>query len=240
METLKILVADDEPEARELILHYLEQSGIQYQVFQAIDGRSALDILEKNKPDLLFLDIRMPEMSGIDVLQLKKKSPLPVVIFTTAYDEYALPAFDHEATDYLLKPFEKQRFDKALDKATRYINLVKEGIRKEYLTQLSIKKGNKTIIVPVKEIDFFQASGAYVSVHANNSTLLMNEALYELEEKLDPSDFLRIHKSVILNLGAVKEIHSLANGDFMVRLLNGKEIRGSRTYKMKIKERFRF
>jgi two-component system, LytTR family, response regulator len=240
MEPLKILVADDEQEARELILHYLEESGIQYQVFQATNGRSALEMLEKNKPELLFLDIRMPEMSGIDVLQLKEKSELPVVIFTTAFDEYALPAFDHEATDYLLKPFEKQRFIKALDKATRYISLVKNGNKKEYLTQLSIKSGSRTIIVPVKEIDFFQASGAYVTVHTNNRSLLMNEALYELEEKLDPLYFLRVHKSVILNLAAVKEIHSLANGDFMIRLLNGKEIRGSRTYKMKIKEHFRF
>jgi len=238
METLKILIADDEQSARELILHYLDQAAIPFVAMQAADGRSAFQLLESKKPDILFLDIKMPEMSGIEVLQQRERSPLPVIIFTTAFDEFALPAFDYEAIDYLLKPFEKERFDRALEKAINYIRFFKDSSKQSWLEKISIKKGIKTMVIPVIDIEFCQSDGAYVQVNTGGRSWLMNVALYELESKLDPSRFVRIHKSVIVNITSVKELSSLPNGDTIITLKSGKQLRGSRTYKMRLKDHF--
>jgi two-component system, LytTR family, response regulator len=238
MEILKILIADDEQEARELILHYLDNSGIAYKALQAADGLSALKLLEEENPDILFLDIKMPELNGIEVLQRRQVSPLPAIIFTTAFDEFAIPAFEYEATDYLLKPFEKERFDKALEKAIKYIRFLKIAGKSPCLEVLTVKSGTRTIIVPVNEIESFQSDGAYVQITTTEKSWLMNNPLYELEARLDPNRFLRIHKSAIVNTAAVKEINSLPNGDCIIKLRSGKELRGSRTYKLRIREIF--
>lgn len=239
MDKFRILIADDEQGARELIIHYLEQSPIEYEVFQAADGGSAFELLREQETDILFLDIKMPEMDGIEILQRRDSSPLPAIIFTTAFDEYAIPAFDYEATDYLLKPFEKTRFAKALEKATKYVRVVRGTDKKSWLTQLSVKTGSKMIILPVNEIDYFQSDGAYVQVNSNGKTWLLSSPLYEVEAKLNPEQFIRVHKSVIINIESVKEINSLLNGDCIIKMKNGKQLRGSRTYKNRMKERLK-
>jgi two-component system LytT family response regulator len=243
METHHILIADDEQEARELILYYLSCSALSYTITEATDGRSALQLLDSVKPDILFLDIKMPEMSGIEVLEHRNDSPLPAIIFTTAFDEYALPAFEFEATDYLLKPFEKQRFDKALEKAVgyiKYIKFVNSGNKRTWLKQLPVKNGTKTELIPVDEIEFFQSDGAYIQVNTKEKSWLLNNPLYEMESKLDPAGFIRIHKSTIVNISSVKEINSIQNGDFIIKLKTGKELRGSRNYKTRVKEHIKF
>ena len=231
---MKILIADDEQSARELIVYYLSQTSYSPIVFHAADGRTALELLAKEKPDILFLDVKMPELDGIEVLKQRDASPLPAIIFTTAFDEFALPAFDYEATDYLLKPFGKKRFDKALEKAARYVHLIKSA--GPWLEQLSIKKGNKTQLIAVNEVQYFRSQGAYVEVRSIDKVSLINTPLYELEASLDPARFTRIHKSLIICWKNIKEIRSLVNGDFLVMMNNGEQLRGSRTYRNNVKK----
>lgn len=238
MAALKILIADDEQSSRELVMHYLAQSLLQYTVYQAADGKTTLELLEKEQPDILFLDIKMPALNGIEVLQQREPGPLPVIIFTTAFDEFALDAFDYEATDYLLKPFEKERFDKSLEKATRYIHFIKDTGQHSWLEQVNIKKGNRTVLVPVTGIRYFQSKGAYVEINTGEKSWLSDMSLYELEARLDPAQFVRIHRSLIIQTAFVTQINSLPNGDFIVILKCGKELRGSRTYKPRIKALF--
>ena len=234
MKEMKILIADDEQSARELIVYYLSQTSYSPIVFHAADGRTALELLAKEKPDILFLDVKMPELDGIEVLKQRDASPLPAIIFTTAFDEFALPAFDYEATDYLLKPFGKKRFDKALEKAARYVHLIKSA--GPWLEQLSIKKGNKTQLIAVNEVQYFRSQGAYVEVRSIDKVSLINTPLYELEASLDPARFTRIHKSLIICWKNIKEIRSLVNGDFLVMMNNGEQLRGSRTYRNNVKK----
>jgi two-component system LytT family response regulator len=235
MPRLKILVADDEKEARELILHYLQNREDNVEIKQCADGITTLQSLSDFQPDILFLDIKMPELNGLEVLQKKQPAQLPAVIFTTAFDNYALPAFDFEAIDYLLKPFEQERFDKALKRAMDYAELVNQKKKENYLPHLPVKTGSKTELVPVENIQFLQAEGAYVQVVTENKSYLITDSMYELELALDPKLFSRVHRSVIVNINCIKSIHSLLNGDHQLVLKNGKEVRASRTYRDKIK-----
>lgn len=235
MQLLKILIADDENEARALLLHYLkDQCNIEMR--EVSDGRSTLAAIQEFKPDILFLDIRMPELSGMEVMQQKRDGLLPAVIFTTAYDEYALPAFDYEVLDYLLKPFEKERFDKALKRAVDYVSFVNNSKSRNYASQLPVKTGSRTERLPLADILYFNAEGSYVQVVTANKTFLITDPLYELQSILDPSKFARVHRSVIVQMNAVKSILSLQNGDHILILNNGKEIKSSRTFRETIKK----
>ncbi|MBD0285787.1 MAG: response regulator transcription factor [Flavisolibacter sp.] len=235
MDPLKIIIADDEKEARALLLHYLQ--GWQNTVIkECADGSSTLAILPEFEPDILFLDIKMPELTGLQVVQKRPAALLPAVIFTTAFDEYALPAFDYEAIDYLLKPFEKERFDRAMKRAIDYITFVKNKQARNYLTQLPVKTGSKTELIPVDDIYYFQAEGSYVQAITEKKAYLISDPIYELESALDPLRFARVHRSVIVQVPFIKSIQSLLNGDHILVLSNGKEIRASRTYRDKINE----
>jgi two-component system, LytTR family, response regulator len=232
---MKILIADDEKEARELLVFYLNGLKHELQLMECADGKSTLESLQRFQPDIVFLDIKMPELSGIQVLQSKELSALPAVIFTTAYDEYALPAFDLQAVDYLLKPFEKERFDKALKRAMDYVQFAKTTTQGSYLSHLAGKTGSRTDLIPINDIQYFQAEGAYVQVITNTKTYLIPQPIYELESGLNPAQFTRVHRSVIVNISFIKSIQSLLNGDHELMLINGKKIRASRTYKEKIR-----
>lgn len=232
---LKVLIADDEKEARELLIFYLQEHKDEVELAECGDGRCTLEALQQFKPDVLFLDIKMPGLSGIEVLQQQQCGVLPAVVFTTAYDEYALPAFDLEAVDYLLKPFEKERFDKAFKRAMDYVTFIRTKPRGSYLTQLPGKTGSRTDLIPVADVQYFQAEGSYVQVVTSTKTYLIPQPIYELESGLDPTRFARVHRSVIVNISCVKSIQSLLNGDHELILANGKRIRASRTYKEKIK-----
>ncbi|MBD0286311.1 MAG: response regulator transcription factor, partial [Flavisolibacter sp.] len=174
MYPLKILIADDEKEARELLLYYLKDyTGTE--IKESTDGHSTLMAMQVFQPDILFLDIKMPEITGLEVLQRKPASSSPAVVFTTAYDEYALPAFDFEAIDYLLKPFEKERFDRAMKRAVDYVTFVKSKKTQSYLSQLPVKTGSKTELVNIDDIYYFQAEGSYVQVTTDSKTYLITE-----------------------------------------------------------------
>ena len=235
MQPTKVIIADDEKEARELLLHYLPRWK-SLEVKECADGRAVLNALQEFQPDILFLDIKMPELSGMEVLQQKNRTLLPAVIFTTAFDEYALSAFDYEVLDYLLKPFERERFDKAWKRATDYVAFVKNKTTQNWLIQLPIKTGAKTELVNMDEIVCFRAEGSYVQVITADKTYLITEPIYKLESLVDPSKFARVHRSIIVQINAIKTIQSLLNGDHILILKNGKEIRASRTYKEKINQ----
>jgi two-component system LytT family response regulator len=236
LRELKILIADDETDARELILYYLELGSFSFSCAQADNGTSALRLLDEFHPDILFLDVNMPEMNGLQVLKEKGSSVLPAIIFTTAFEEYALTAFNYDAVDYLLKPFEKARFDKAVEKAIQYIGYTKGDQAQKFIDKLSVKTGSKTHIIAVREIEFFQSEGAYVNAISGTRTWLISHPLYELETILDPRLFLRIHKSSIVNIQFIREVQSLLNGDCIIKLQSGRQLRGSRTYRECIKK----
>jgi two-component system, LytTR family, response regulator len=235
MNPLKLLIADDEKEARELLIHYLHEGGYNALMEEVSDGKSALEKISSFHPDIVFLDIKMPEMDGISVMEKKPGNPLPVVIFTTAYDEYALTAFDFEAIDYLLKPFEKLRFEKAMKRALSYIDFIKKVPASGYIKTIAVKKGNRTELIPVETISYFQAENDYVRVVTEKHNYLVPDPVYELETILDPGDFARVHRSVIVNIKFVRQIVSLLNGDHRLILHNGRELRASRTYRENIR-----
>ena len=231
MPLLKIIIADDEPDARKLILLYLKEAGISCQTFEANDGTAALDLLKKGNADILFLDMKMPELSGMDVLELRDKNILPAIIFTTAYDEFALRAFDSDAMDYLLKPFDQTRFSKALKKAMDFITFKELIIEKENLKVLSIKDGTRTNVIPFQDIEYFLSDGPYVRVVTGTRNYLIQKPLYRLEEELPLHIFMRVHRSCILNKARILEVKSLLNGDYTILMKGGGEIRASRTYR---------
>jgi two-component system LytT family response regulator len=231
MPLLKIIIADDEPDARKLILLYLKEAGISCQTFEANDGNATLDLLKKENADILFLDMKMPELSGMNVLQLRDKNSMPATIFTTAYDEYALKAFDADAVDYLLKPFDQKRFSKALKKAMGYIAYTELNIEKEKFKVLSIKNGSRTSVIGFQDIEYFLSEGPYVRVVTRTRNYLIQKPLYRFEEELPAHIFLRVHRSCIVNISHIGEVKSLLNGDYTISLKGGEEIRASRTYR---------
>jgi len=235
MQRLKILIADDEKEARELLLYYL-QDWDNLEIKECADGKCTLRELHEFGPDILFLDIKMPELTGIEVIQQRENSISPAIILTTAYDEYALPAFDYEVLDYLLKPFAHERFIKAMKRAIDYTTFIKNKENDKWLAQIPVRSGSKTELIDVNDVLLFQAEGAYVQITTADKTWLITTPIYELESSLDPSRFSRVHRSAIVQMNAIKSIQSLMNGDYILLLKNGKEIRASRTYRQKIKK----
>jgi len=235
MHRLKILIADDEKEARALLLYYL-QDWNNLHIKECADGRSTLIQLQEFRPDILFLDVKMPELTGIEVIQQSENSIAPAIILTTAFDEYALPAFDYEVLDYLLKPFAHERFTKAMKRAVDYIEFIKNKKTTNYLSQIPVKSGTKTELIVIDDIILFQADGSYVQIITADKAFLITTPVYELESLLDPSRFSRVHRSTIVQTNAIKSVQSLLNGDYILSLKNGKEIRASRTYRQKIKK----
>jgi two-component system LytT family response regulator len=238
MKTYNILVADDELQARKLISLYLGKTGISTKVLEAKDGYEALRMMDQENVDLLFLDIKMPGLTGMDVLHILERTHLPAVIFTTAFEEFAHSAFDLDAVDYLVKPFDEKRFLQALNKAIRYIDYFKANENIEKLRSLSIKNGARTTILRLEDIEYFLADGPFVKVFTKQKQYLLSMPMYELQNSLPTDIFLRVHRSCIVNTTAIKEISSLLNGDYSLRLNNGKELRASRTYREQLRDFF--
>lgn len=232
--SLKVLIADDEKEARALIHHFLREMHPSALVTEAANGNDSLSYLEEEKFDLLFLDIKMPGISGLEILK-KLTGEKPAIILTTAFEKHAITAFDHDAVDYLLKPFDKTRFEKALIKAVGYLELKKIKNRNNYLTHIPIKTGTKTSLIPLTEIEFFQAKADYISIITSTSVFLIRTTLAELENTLDPKKFIRVHKSTIINSELIKKIESLPSGDLTIVTRGDKLIRASRNYKERLK-----
>ena len=244
------LIIDDEPLARRNLRLLLEKDPQIEILEECRDGREAVKAINALSPDLIFLDIQMPEMDGFDVLARVGPEHIQAIIFVTAFDQYALKAFDVHALDYLLKPFDDERFAHALERAKsqieareidrlskRLLALLEErdSERKRprnetnYLTRVMIKVSGRVTLLKVDEIDFIEADGNYVKLHVGRKAHLLREKMHDLEGRLDPARFVRIHRSVIVNLDRIKEMHPHFNGDYIVVLEDGRKLRLSRT-----------
>jgi two-component system LytT family response regulator len=239
---IRALIVDDEPLGRRGVLRFLKNDPGVEVVAQCGDGQSAVDLILGSNPDLVFLDIQMPEMDGFEVLRRVGPQKMPVTVFVTAYDRYAVRAFDANAIDYLLKPVGKARFERALARAKERIAersredvgerilAALEQIKRQdkYVDRLPVSENGRILFVKAKEIDWVEADGNYVRVHVGARTHEIRGTLNSLERKLDPRDFLRIHRSTIVNVHLIKEIQPWFHGYHLVLLQNGQELRMSR------------
>ena len=248
---IRALVVDDEPAARAAIRALLADDTDIHIVGECADGRTALDAIRGQAPDLLFLDIQMPEMDGFTLLRRLDPAEIPVVLFVTAYDQYALRAFEVHALDYLLKPFDDERFREAVAHAKQQVRQGKLGALSEqlaallegvgrpaaatsngrYLKRLAIKAGGRVTILGVKDIDWIEAEGDYVKIHAGRAWHLLRETMKHLETQFDPARFVRIHRSTIVNVERIKELQPYFRGEYVVILQDGTSLKLSRGYK---------
>ena len=240
MTGLRALVVDDEPLARESVRLLLDRDSDIAMIQEAASGRDALELMDREEFDLVFLDIQMPELTGFDVVS-RMKAPLPAIIFITAYDTYAVRAFEVHAIDYLLKPFTDERFRQALGRArkTRTLATAAEASAlaeeiaaaraSEPLKRLLVRTGEKLVVVRSEEIDWIEAADYYARLHVGSNSYLIREALSEFEKKLDREQFFRVHRSAIVNIDRVKEIHNTFKGDAVVVLQGDTQVPLSRT-----------
>lgn len=239
---IRALIIDDEPLARRTLQRFLGKDAGVDVIGECGDGESAVRAIQETKPDLVFLDVQMPEMDGFQVIGKVGANEMPVTIFVTAHDRFALRAFDTNAIDYLLKPFRKERFERALARAKQRIagkldhgevpriisSLERLATARKHPDRLAIPKNGRILFVAIKDIDWIEADGNYVRVHVGNVEHEFRETLAKLEEKLSPDDFLRIHRSTIVNIQRIKEIQTWFHGYHRVLLQNGTALRMSR------------
>ena len=231
---IRVVIIDDEPLARLAVKVRLARRDAFELVGEFGDGASAYEGIVALKPDLVFVDVEMPGKSGLDVLAALPPAQRPMAILLTAYDGFALQAFELAALDYLLKPVDDERFDEALDRAqqafpyrghARAAALVSPKAR-----TFSVRVGSRTVLVPVAEVERIEADGDYASLYANGKTWLVRERLHNLAMQLDPRQFHRVHRSSIVRLDMIAELRSLTNRDAMLRLRDGSVLRASRSY----------
>jgi two-component system, LytTR family, response regulator len=251
MKKIKVLVADDEPLARERLAGLLSQEPDMERVGQARDGEEAVTAIHDDSPDLVFLDVQMPQMNGFDVIEAVGSDKMPLVIFVTAYDQHALKAFQVRALDYLLKPFDRERFKDALGRARkqlereengdlgrRLLALVKDLRRDQPKSdRLVVKSGGRLFFLRTDEIDWVEAAGNYVRLHVGPGSHLLRETMNAIEGRLDPEKFFRIHRSRIVNMERIQELQPWLNGEYAVLLRTGTRLTLSRGYREKLQDR---
>ncbi len=247
----RVVIADDEPLARERLRTLLATEDWLDLVAECQDGPSAIAAIEKLRPDLVFLDVQMPGATGFDVIQAVGPDRMPCVVFVTAYDRYALRAFDVHAIDYLLKPFDRERFQQAVTRARQQIERTTNGELEERLLALVrdlkpaqqrferfvIKSSGRVFFVRADEIDWIEAAGNYVKLHVGAEAHLFRETMNAIEDRLDPDVFYRIHRSHIVNIERVRELQPWFNGEYVVFLRTGARLTLSRGYREKLQER---
>lgn len=244
---IRAIIVDDEPLARQRIrLLAADEPGLEF-IGECANGQDALAAIHQDPPDLLFLDVQMPEMDGFQLLEKLPRERLPVVIFTTAYDQHAVRAFEAHALDYLLKPFKPERIKAAIARAREHIanqqastaargllDLLAERQSStpaaiQYLTRMTVKTEDKVIVLETSEIYSIESAGNYIAVHTGKETHIMRDTLNALEKQLDPEKFLRISRSAIVNLEHIKEIQPMFKGEHIIVLKNGKRLAMTRS-----------
>ena len=232
---LTAIIVDDEPLARSNLSVLLQLDPNVEIVAECASGIEALAKVRAHKPDLLFLDVQMPECDGFDVLELLGNDVPPAVVFVTAYDQYALRAFEAGALDYLLKPFDNARFDLALKRARQKVALGKNLPRK--LERLAIKNAGQVSFLKISEVDWIEAADYYACLHVAQRTHMLRRSISELEQDLDPNIFCRIHRSTIVNLDRVRGLTLTEDGEYEVLLENKTKLRLSRSYRKQLQSR---
>src|SRR6266850_52167 len=247
---IRVLLVDDEPLARSMLREMLQGDPQVDIVGESCNGREALEAIDLHSPDLLFLDVQMPEVGGFQLLSSLGKRPLPHVIFVTAYDQYAVRAFEVHALDYLLKPYDQERFTTAwqlaksriLEKLTsqrdQHILALLEELKAgpRYLERLVVKTEGRVFFVDIDDLNYIEAEGNYVRVHSGKKSHLLRETISGLESQLDPKKFLRIHRSAIVKIDRIKELQPWFHGEYHVILENGKQLTLSRNYRANLQE----
>lgn len=255
-QKVRTLIVDDESLARRTLGGLLLADPEIEVIGECRSGSEAVAFIRKQTPDLLFLDIQMPGMSGFETLSQIGVENIPAIVFVTAYDKYALKAFEVHAIDYLLKPFTDERFAAALNQAKmqvqmKEVNRVSRGLvallaqqaksepvlsKRRFLTRFMIQSGGRAAFIKATDVDWIGADDYYIKLHVNGKTHLLRMSLNELEEKLDPEQFLRIHRSAIVNFERVKELQQSANNEWVVLLKDGTELKLSRSRRERLKQ----
>ena len=246
--TLRALVVDDEPLARTALVRLLKRERDIQLVGQCGDGESAVETIRSAQPNIVFLDIQMPEMDGFQVVETIGVEKMPVTVFVTAFDRYAIRAFDANAVDYLLKPFEPERFARALarardrclgrqdgESAERLFALLNSRMQSDYAQRIAVAVGGRIVFVAVNEIDWIEAEGNYARLHAARKVYDVRETLQSLMEKLDPREFVRVHRSVIVAVARVRSIAAREHGEYDVTLDSGVRFVSSRGYSERVR-----
>jgi two-component system LytT family response regulator len=249
---IRTLVIDDEPLARERMRSLVAAEADFEVVGEASNGLEAVEAIQSQNPDLVFLDVHMPKLDGFEVIETVGPEAMPAVVFVTAYDQYALRAFDVQALDYLLKPFDSDRFHSTLqrvreqmesaetgDLGRRLIALVRDlkPGRTQPSNRLVVKSGGRLFFLRADEIDWVEAAGNYVRLHVGNDTHMLRETMNSIEARLNPELFVRIHRSHIVNIERIRELQPWFNGEYVVILRNGSRLTLSRGYREKLQER---
>jgi two-component system LytT family response regulator len=247
----RVLIVDDEPLARERIRTLLSEDKAFEVAGEAGDGAAAAQAIATLNPDLVFLDVQMPGADGFDVIDAVGADKMPFVVFVTAYDRYALRAFDVHALDYLLKPFDRDRFRQALTRANQQIDKRRDGEIEKRLAAIVndlrpartrtdrfvVKSGGRIFFVRTSEIDWIEAAGNYVKLHVGADSHLIRETMTNVESKLSPETFVRIHRCHIVNIEQVRELQPWFNGEYVVFLKNGTRLTLSRGYRERLQDR---
>ena len=242
---IRTLIVDDEPLARAMLRSCLAEDAEMDVIGECGDGYSAIETIESAAPELVFLDIQMPDLDGFGVLRALAPAAIPNIVFVTAYDQFALQAFDVHAIDYLLKPFDRERFARTLTRAKQQIALQKredvrdallrllnqQSARPQPVQRILVKSGERAIFVRPDEISWIEAQGNYVALHVGAQSLLLRQTIHTLEKQLDPGKFQRIQRSAIVNLDAIREMHPAGRGEYEIVLKDGVALKLSLTYR---------
>lgn len=246
---IRTLIVDDMRLARNLLRQRLADDAEIEIIGECENGREAIAAIREQLPDLIFLDVQMPKTGGFEVVEAIGAENMPVVIFVTAYDEFALQAFDVSALDYLLKPFNEERLARAVNRAKRQIIKEQSGgmnsriltllneikPRPDYLERIAVKSAEHTTLVFTEDIDWIGSAGNYLELHIGREIHLIRERISQLESKLSPKKFVRVHRSSIVNIDRIKELHPLFNDDHIIILRDGTKLNLSRTYYPRLK-----
>jgi two-component system LytT family response regulator len=250
-ERIRVLVVDDEAPARQRLIDLLKKDPQVGSVLEAVNGEAAVEIIGREVLDLVFLDVQMPELDGLQVVETVGAARMPLTVFVTAYDQHAIRAFEANALDYLLKPFSDERWEAALARAkARHHELslrdFGRGVLRmlatrsqadDYLDRLVVKGSGTTRFIRVADIDWIEGAGVYANLHIAGKELLYRSTLNELAGHLDPMRFIRVHRSSIVNIDSILELQPISHGEFELVLKDGHRSRVSRTYRVQLEKR---
>jgi len=244
---LRVLVVDDEPLARSRLTTLLQRDSQVDKIVEAADGVAAMNVIEAERPDIVFLDVQMPRLGGLDLVQAMGAENMPHTVFVTAYDQYAVHAFEAAAAGYLVKPFSDERFEQSMNRIKARIcqsqpsqlgpHVLDATVRAGgFWRRLVVKSGNVVRFLSVGDIDWIEAANVYVNLHVAHHEYLYRIALSHLASKLDPARFVRIHRSTIVNIERIKELEPISQGEYEVILTDGTRLHLSRTYRLELEK----
>lgn len=249
---IRALIADDEAAARRGLRYLIEKEGDLTIVEECETGRETLLAIERSTPDVAFLDIQMPELDGLSLLEALRMERLPLIVFVTAFDDYAVAAFQAAALDYLTKPIAESRFHATVARVRERLRerdstaahddlrafLAAHRSREHHLDRLVVRSGERIDVIPVAEVDWIEAAGDFACLHVGKRSHVLSEALTALEERLDPRRFLRVHRSRIVNVDRIRSMHRMFHGEYVLLLEDGTRITSGRRYGARLKEFF--